>query len=165
MATSLTSLAETGTDSNWCDKNHNKALNGIANMTTAAVEIPKNIINTTNESNIVYGIVGGLIKGALHTVGRMGVGLVDLLTFPIPTRPIVQPYYVWNDFKVDTSYSELFRINHCPDQEATKIVQTPPAIAPTPAPNTLGTPPLNQQYDDNDVNKKLDHVFQKEMRK
>lgn len=43
----------------------NKALNGLSNIFTAVLEIPKNIINTTNDSNIAYGAVGGLAKGHL----------------------------------------------------------------------------------------------------
>ena len=74
----------------------NKALNGFTNMTTAILEIPKNIINTTNDSNVAYGFVGGLAKGILNTVGRMMAGLTDFVTAPIPTKPIVQPIYIWS---------------------------------------------------------------------
>ncbi len=88
----------------------NKALNGFANLTTAILEIPKNIINTTNDSNIVLGSVGGLAKGIIHTLGRMGVGLADLITAPIPTRPIAQPVYIWEDFDLDTTYGDTFRL-------------------------------------------------------
>ena len=66
-----------------------KAGNGFANLTTSMLEIPKSIINTTNESNIIFGFFGGMLKGTVNMVGRMGVGLVDLVTAPIPTQPIV----------------------------------------------------------------------------
>ena len=88
----------------------NKALNGFANMTTSALEIPKNIINTTNDSNVAWGFVGGLAKGILNTVGRMMVGLTDLITFPLPTKPFIYPKYVWDDFDEDTTYGEVFRL-------------------------------------------------------
>lgn len=88
----------------------NKALNGFANITTAVLEIPKNIINTTNDSNIAYGIVGGLGKGFLNTVGRMVTGITDLITAPLPTKPIAYPLYVWDDFDEDTTYGEVFRL-------------------------------------------------------
>lgn len=87
-----------------------KALNGFANLTTAILEIPKNMINTTNDSNIVLGTVGGLMKGIIHTLGRMGVGLADLITAPIPTTPIAQPAYIWDDFDLDTTYGGTFRL-------------------------------------------------------
>ena len=88
----------------------NKALNGFANLTTSALEIPKNIINTTNDSNVAWGFVGGLAKGILNTVGRMMVGLTDLITFPLPTKPFIYPKYVWDDFDEDTTYGEVFRL-------------------------------------------------------
>ena len=90
----------------------NKALNGFANMTTGILEIPKNIINVSNESNVIWGILGGSIKGVLNTVGRLATGIADLITAPLPTKPIVHPAYVWDDFDMDTSYGEVFRLDN-----------------------------------------------------
>ncbi|MCK5191247.1 MAG: exosortase system-associated protein, TIGR04073 family, partial [Methylococcales bacterium] len=73
----------------------NKALNGFSNMATGVLEIPKNIINVSNESNVIWGILGGSIKGVLNTVGRLATGIADLITAPLPTKPIVYPAYVW----------------------------------------------------------------------
>ena len=87
-----------------------KALNGMANLATAVLEIPKSIINTTNESNLAYGVVGGLLKGVINTVGRVAIGVTDIVTMPIPTKPIAQPVYIWDDFDVDTSYGDVFRL-------------------------------------------------------
>lgn len=87
-----------------------KALHGFANLTTSALEIPKNIINTTNQSNVAYGFVGGTAKGILNTVGRMMVGLTDLITAPLPTKRFIHPGYVWDDFDADTTYGEVFRL-------------------------------------------------------
>ncbi len=88
-----------------------KALNGFANITTAVLEIPKNIINTTNDSNIAWGFVGGLTKGILNTGGRIVVGATDLITAPVPTRPIANPAYIWDDFDQDTQYGSVFRLD------------------------------------------------------
>ena len=88
----------------------NKALNGFANISTSVLEIPKSIINESNQSNVIWGFFGGAIKGIIQTTGRIGVGLADLITFPIPTKPIVHPAYVWDDFDVDTTYGEVFRL-------------------------------------------------------
>lgn len=88
-----------------------KALNGFTNILTAVLEIPKNIINTTNQSNIAYGIAGGLAKGILNTAGRLSSGVADLVTFLLPTKPIAQPPYIWNDFDADTSYGKMFRLD------------------------------------------------------
>lgn len=87
-----------------------KALNGLANVTTAMAEIPKNIINTTNASNIAYGFVGGTVKGLINFMGRTTIGFMDLVTAPIPTKPIIQPAYVWQDFNSDTTYGKVFRL-------------------------------------------------------
>ncbi len=88
-----------------------KALNGFANIATGILEIPKNVINTTNQSNIVYGVFGGVLKGIINTGGRIVVGVTDLITAPLPTKPIVYPVYVWDDFDADTTYGEVFREN------------------------------------------------------
>lgn len=87
-----------------------KTLNGFTNIVTAVLEIPKNIINTTNDSNIIYGVFGGAAKGTINTVGRLVTGVTDIVTFPIPTKPIAQPAYIWDDFDVDTSYDDAFRL-------------------------------------------------------
>ncbi|MDD2759030.1 MAG: exosortase system-associated protein, TIGR04073 family [Methylomonas sp.] len=85
-----------------------KLLSGLGNLTTAPVEIPKNVIITSNESNVFYGFLGGTFKGIFLMAGRMGVGLADLLTAPIPTYPIVAPLYVWDDFYAETNYGPAF---------------------------------------------------------
>ena len=108
MAISSISLA--GEQQGYGSQVGNKALNGFTNMTTAVLEIPKNIINTTNDSNVAYGFVGGLAKGILNTVGRMMAGLTDFVTAPLLTKPIVQPVYIWDDFDVDSTYDEVFRL-------------------------------------------------------
>jgi len=87
-----------------------KALNGFTNMTTAIIEIPKNIINSSNDAGLFLGLPGGLIKGIINTVGRTLVGVTDLITAPIPTHPIAMPAYVWDKFDIDTSYNDEFRL-------------------------------------------------------
>lgn len=81
-----------------------KVSSGLANIATGVVEIPKNIINVSNQSNFAYGFVGGMLKGLLNTAGRISMGALDLVTAPIPSDPIVRPLYIWDDFSSDTSY-------------------------------------------------------------
>jgi len=118
-------------------KGNNKALNAFANLTTSTLEIPKNIINTMNQSNFFYGVFGGFLKGLVNTLGRTGCGIVDLITLPLPTQPIVYPAYIWDDFDVDTTYGEVFRLD--------KTYKTyPPVTQPPvtqPAPTAVVTPP------------------------
>jgi putative exosortase-associated protein (TIGR04073 family) len=67
--------------------------------------VHKNIVNTTNETNLALGITGGVAKGALHMVGRMMAGLVDVVSFPLPTETLTVPKYVWEDYNVETHYT------------------------------------------------------------
>lgn len=153
--------------SSYGEKVANKALNGFANLVTSPLEIPKNIINTMNQSNFFYGLFGGIIKGLVNTAGRMGVGIADLVTFPLPTKPIAYPMYIWDDFDVDTTYGEVFRLNKTTpktDQPvaAKPVTQPIPAAVATPPKATVVDP--STQYNQ-DTNRKLDTLFKKEMQK
>lgn len=81
-----------------------KFARGFANTVTGWVELPKNISNTTKESNIGMGLTVGLAKGVMHTVGRTVVGAVELVTFFIPSPEYVRPRYVWDPFDKETTY-------------------------------------------------------------
>lgn len=144
-----------------------KALSAFANLTTSALEIPKNIINTTNQSNIVYGVIGGLLKGVINTVGRMAVGITDLITFPLPTKPIARPVYIWDDFDVDTTYGEVFRLDRTPEIKE-PIIKEPIAqpVAQPVAPAVVAPQePVDLDKNQQDINRKLDSLFKKEMMK
>ncbi len=95
------------------EKVGDKAKNGITNVTTSWLEIPKSIINNTNAqgSNIFFGLVGGVIEGTLNTAFRATTGVADLVTAPLATKPIVQPRYVWDDFDSATTYGSAFRLD------------------------------------------------------
>ncbi|ANE56306.1 MULTISPECIES: exosortase system-associated protein, TIGR04073 family [Methylomonas] len=88
-----------------------KLSTGLANIATSSLEIPKNIIIINNQSNVIYGFIGGTLKGLLNMGGRIGVGVVDLVSAPIPTQPIVYPLYVWENFDAETTYGKAFRPN------------------------------------------------------
>jgi len=151
--------------SSYGSKVGNKALNSFANMTTGILEIPKNIINTTNKSNVFYGIAGGTFKGIFNMAGRLGVGIADLVTIPLPTKPVTYPLYVWDDFDVDTSFGPVFRLD--PSQEEEPPVQAPipqpvaavPVVAPKPEPID------NSKLYNQETNQKLDQMFNKRMKK
>ena len=142
------------------DKIGKKALYAFANLTTGVLEIPKNIINTTNQSNFFYGLIGGGFKGFVHTAGRMGVGIAELLTFPIPTQPIAYPLFVWDDFDVDTTYGDVYRL----DKTQKTVQPVTEAPAPVPTPPRAAVVDRSDQYNQ-ETNRKLDRIFKKEMRK
>lgn len=102
-----------------------KTASGFANIATGWLEVPKNIINTTNDTNIIWGIGGGTFKGVVVMVGRMGTGVADLVTFLIPTKPIARPNFIWQDFDVDTSFGPVFRLYE--DETPSKTEEVEPS--------------------------------------
>lgn len=147
-----------------------KALSGLANLATGVVEIPKNVINTTNSVNLAWGVSGGLLKGILNMLGRTLSGAVDLLTAPIPTYPIPNPEFVWNDFGIDTTYGDVFRLRERARPPA--VTQAPVAEpAPPPAaPEEISSEPLDsaaERVEDaaHETDQKLDSMFKHYMTK
>lgn len=78
--------------------------NGIANVVTGVVEIPKTMIVTGRQQGATYGMTAGFFTGIVHMVGRLGTGAIDIATFMVPTTPIPQPAYIWDNFDRETSY-------------------------------------------------------------
>ena len=76
-----------------------KLAHGIANTITGIGEVPKNMIMTTNEKGIGYGLTTGLASGIIYGIGRTLTGVVDLVTFIIPTKPIIYPDFIWKEFE------------------------------------------------------------------
>jgi putative exosortase-associated protein (TIGR04073 family) len=151
----------------YASKVGHKAARSFANLLTAPLEIPKNVINVTNQSNVFYGILGGGFKGIVHTAGRLGVAIADLISIPLPTKPIAHPIYVWEDFDIDTTYGDTFRYD--PSQELAEPQPPAPEPAAQPASPVIAEPApavdYSNQYQDPDTNKKLDTIFKKEMMK
>lgn len=81
-----------------------KFARGFANTVTGWVELPKEISNTSKQSNIGVGLTVGLAKGVMHTIGRTVVGAVELATFFVPSPEFVAPRYVWDPFDQETTY-------------------------------------------------------------
>ena len=144
----------------------NKALNAFANLTTSPLEMPKNIINTMNQSNFFYGVFGGFLKGLVNTLGRTGCGIADFITLPLPTQPIAYPVYIWNDFDVDTTYGEVFRLDNTrkTEQPVTQATVTQPVSTAVATPPKATMVDRSKQYNQN-TNRKLDTLFKQEMQK
>jgi hypothetical protein len=109
-----------------------------------------------------------MFKGMVNTGGRIGVGIADVLTIPIPTKAIAYPYYIWDDFDVDTSYGDVYRLNKSkavPNPEP--VVVAPPAPAPIVSAPAVAprAPGYDQGQYGKDTNKKLDAVFKNKMSK
>jgi len=78
---------------------------GVVNVLTSWIELPKQIHMGSQETNPISGLGLGLLKGAGLTVLRGGVGVYEVLTFPIPyPREFASPYeqmelpdYAWEE--------------------------------------------------------------------
>ena len=148
------------------EKIGNKALIGFANLATGILEIPKNMINTINQGNFFYGVGGGFIKGTVNTLGRMGCGIADIITLPIPTKPVAYPLFIWDDFDADTTYGEVLRLNKS-QKPVPPVTQAP--VAP-PVPRAVAAPPKAAAVDSfnqnpQETSRKLDVLFSQEMQK
>jgi len=91
---------------NYATKVGEKLGNGIANAVTGFVEIPKTMMITGRRHGATYGMTAGLFTGLFHSVGRSLAGALDIATFMVPTTPIVQPNYIWDNFDRETTYTE-----------------------------------------------------------
>lgn len=93
--------------SSYAAKVGEKLGNGVANVVTGVVEIPKTMMVTGNEKGVAYGMTSGFFIGIVHMFGRTLSGAVDIVTFVVPTTPMVEPAYIWDDFDKETSYTPM----------------------------------------------------------
>jgi putative exosortase-associated protein (TIGR04073 family) len=61
-----------------------KLAGGIEDTATGWVEVPKEMAETTEDTNIIEGVTVGTIKGAGEAVVKTTKGAVDAATFYIP---------------------------------------------------------------------------------
>ena len=96
------------TESSQFDKSRTKLISGLANIATGWVEFPKNINivgqqeNTPASGMAAFGL--GVLQGGWYTINRTGCGAFDLLTFMFPTKPSVDPLFVWDDFLRESKF-------------------------------------------------------------
>ena len=77
----------------WAQDPLHKAGRGVVNVLTGWIEIPKQFHLGSQEENPVTGMAFGLMKGVGLTVLRMGVGLYEAVTFPLPyPKDFASPY-------------------------------------------------------------------------
>ena len=145
----------------------NKALRGITNIVLSPMEIPKNVIEVSNISNPFYGIIGGIFKGLVYTAGRMGAGMIDLVFFPLPTKPNVDPIFPWDDyFDRETTFCDVFDLDFA--EETEQPIAPMPVAQPAAAPLVVN-PKANvvdhtDQYRE-ETDRNLNQMFKKEMLK
>ena len=73
---------------------------GIVNILTCWLEVPRNMINDNFVVLPGLGVLTGLVKGPVYTVGRFGAGLIDFVTFGSLGNSLYNqenfPDYVWD---------------------------------------------------------------------
>lgn len=78
-----------------------KLFRGMVNAVTGWMEIPKQMIQTSEKEGLGVGLSWGFIKGIGWAVGRSVAGSYEIVTFPLPVpenyRPVMQPEYVLSD--------------------------------------------------------------------
>jgi putative exosortase-associated protein (TIGR04073 family) len=77
---------------------------GMINAVTGLVEIPKSVMIVSEQENPGLGVTLGLVKGLTNALGRSFLGMLDVISFPIPTKPLVNPPVVFQDFDKETTY-------------------------------------------------------------
>lgn len=79
-----------------------KAGRGFAAVTTPFLEIPGNIIETSEREGLLAGWTAGLARGIGMSIVRPPIGVYELVTAPIAIpenfEPILQPEYPWSYF-------------------------------------------------------------------
>lgn len=83
-----------------------KLTRGVANIVTSPVEIPKQLYLSIHEEGAA-GTLPGVVRGLGMLVVRIGVGIVETVSFVVPNEvdfsgetdysfaPILAPTYVW----------------------------------------------------------------------
>ena len=78
---------------------------GLINTVTGIIEIPKSMMVVSAEEGIGMGMSLGFVKGMTNMLGRTLTGMVDVVSFPIPTKPMITPAVVFQDFNQETTYA------------------------------------------------------------
>jgi putative exosortase-associated protein (TIGR04073 family) len=75
---------------------------GLAAMTTGFLELPGNVVQTTERRGLGWGLTLGFAEGLGRIVVRELVGVYEFVTapFPVPAgyRPIIEPEFPWGYF-------------------------------------------------------------------
>lgn len=69
---------------------------GSKNAALGWTEIPKSVLDTTKEKNIIVGLTVGLLEGVLNAFARTASGIADVATAPLGTydKPAIKPEMV-----------------------------------------------------------------------
>jgi len=91
-------------DYNYIEKAGEKFGNGVANVGTGFLEIPKTMYVLSQSNGPVFGATIGLLTGVLHAIGRTLYGGIDMMSFMIPTKALIDPDYIWHEADKMTTF-------------------------------------------------------------
>ena len=83
---------------------------GLVNTATGWLELAKSPIVISKNEGLGMGLTVGLAKGLVNTIGRTFWGVFDVVTFILPTKPMIEPHLIWQDFDTETTYNRKFEI-------------------------------------------------------
>jgi putative exosortase-associated protein (TIGR04073 family) len=109
LAALIVPAAVAAADASYPDNIEQKLGAGLLNTSTGWVELIKSPVAITKKGGIGWGMTLGPVMGVVHTVGRTACGLFDLVTFVLPTKPLVEPHMIWQDFYRETTYNPEFQ--------------------------------------------------------
>ncbi|MBI4432411.1 MAG: exosortase system-associated protein, TIGR04073 family [Candidatus Omnitrophica bacterium] len=67
---------------------------GLGNIFCGWLEIPKSISEVNARHNFIAGLTWGTLQGVGKALTRTAVGVIETVTFIIPSDPIIQPEFV-----------------------------------------------------------------------
>jgi len=102
--------ASMAANENYVEHVGSKIAHGIANIVTGIGEVPKNMMIETKEKGAAYGIPVGFVVGIVEGIGRTLTGALDLVTFPIPTKPIIYPDFIWKEWDKKTHWHPEWKL-------------------------------------------------------
>ncbi len=81
----------------------NKFFRGVENIITSPVEVVKQtrwawIEGSARTFHISAWLLCGVVKGAAYTIGRIGSGVIDIVTFPISSNSLMTPASVFQEW-------------------------------------------------------------------
>jgi putative exosortase-associated protein (TIGR04073 family) len=83
---------------------------GAVNVATGVAELPRTMYAMSLKEGVAEGLTLGFFKGIGNMLGRTLMGAVDLVSFPIPTKPMVNPPLVWQDFDRETLFNSTWEL-------------------------------------------------------
>ena len=78
---------------------------GLINTVTGIIELPKSMMVESAKDGIGMGLSLGFIQGMTNMMGRTLIGMMDVVSFPIPTKPMITPPVIFQDFGQETTYA------------------------------------------------------------